>query len=108
MTTVNTSGRFVGDWPRIGIRPAVDGRQHGVRESLEAQTRNMALRTAKLISDALRYPDGTPVEVVVPDHNIGGVYEAAPAGFRRRREEVRMATQQPGLAATLAWMRSAA
>jgi len=49
MTTVNTSGRFVGDWPKIGIRPAVDGRQHGVRESLEVQTRNMALRTAERI-----------------------------------------------------------
>jgi L-fucose isomerase len=77
MTTINTAGRFVGDWPRIGIRPAVDGRQHGVRESLEAQTRAMALRTAALLRDTLRYPDGTPVEVVVPDHTIGGVYEAA-------------------------------
>ena len=77
MTTINTSGRFVGDWPKIGIRPAVDGRQHGIRESLEAQTRAMALRTAELIRDNLRYPDGTPVEVVVPEHNIGGVYEAA-------------------------------
>ncbi len=77
MTTINTSGRFVGDWPRIGIRPAVDGRLHGVRESLEAQTQRMAARTAELIRDNLRYPDGTPVEVIVPDHNIGGVYEAA-------------------------------
>lgn len=77
MTTVNTAGRFVGDWPKIGIRPAVDGRMHGVRESLEEQTRNMALRTAALIRDNLRHPDGTPVEVVVPGHNIGGVYEAA-------------------------------
>ena len=50
MTSVNTSGRFVGDWPRIGIRPAVDGRMPGVRESLEVQTRNMALRTADLMS----------------------------------------------------------
>ena len=70
MTTINTAGRFVGDWPRIGIRPAVDGRMHGVRESLEEQTRNMGLRTAKLISDNLCYPDGTPVEaayVMGPD-----------------------------------------
>ena len=56
MTTVNTSGRFVGDWPRIGIRPAVDGRLHGVRESLEEQTRNMALRTADLIRDEPALP----------------------------------------------------
>ena len=54
MTTINTSGRFVGDWPRIGIRPAVDGRLHGVRESLEAQTQRMAARTAELIRDNLR------------------------------------------------------
>ena len=74
MANIDTSGRFVGEWPRIGIRPAVDGRQHGVRESLDAQTRSMALRTADLIRANLRYPDGTPVEVVIPDHNIGGVY----------------------------------
>ena len=79
MPTVNTTGRFVGDWPKIGIRPAVDGRQHGVRESLDAQTRAMAERTADLIRSSLRYPDGTPVEVVIPEHNIGGVYEAASA-----------------------------
>jgi len=77
VTTINTPGRFVGDWPKVGIRPAVDGRMRGVRESLEEQTRAMALRTAALIGEHLRYPDGTPVEVVVPDHNIGGVYEAA-------------------------------
>lgn len=77
MNEVNTAGRFVGDWPKIGIRPVVDGRQHGIRETLEAQTHAMALRTAALIGQNLRYPDGTPVEIVVPDHNIGGVYEAA-------------------------------
>src|SRR5215211_4598683 len=88
MATINTSGRFVGDWPKIGIRPAVDGRQHGVRESLDAQTRAMAERTADLIRAALRYPDGSPVEVVVPDHNIGGVYEAAKVAELFRLEGV--------------------
>jgi L-fucose/D-arabinose isomerase len=88
MTSVNTSGRFVGDWPRVGIRPAIDGRMHGVRESLEDQTRAMALRTAALIRDNLRYPDGTPVEVVVPDHTIGGVYEAAKVAELFRTEGV--------------------
>ena len=88
MTTVNTSGRFVGDWPKIGIRPAVDGRQHGIRESLEVQTRAMALRTAELIRANVRYPDGTPVEVVVPDHNIGGVFEAAKVAELFRKEGV--------------------
>lgn len=32
--TSSSAGRFVGDWPKIGIRPAVDGRMHGIRESL--------------------------------------------------------------------------
>ena len=88
MTTIDTAGRFVGDWPRIGIRPAVDGRLHGVRESLEEQTQLKAQRTADLIRDSLRYPDGTPVEVVVPDHNIGGVYEAAKVAELFRKEGV--------------------
>lgn len=87
MATPST-GRFVGDWPRIGIRPAVDGRMHGVRESLEAQTAAMARRTADLIRDTLRYPDGSPVEVVLPDHNIGGVYEAAKVAELFRKEGV--------------------
>src|SRR5664280_2711698 len=75
--TSSPAGRFVGAWPKIGIRPAIDGRMHGIRESLESQTTAMARRTADLIAANLRYPDGTPVEVVVPDHTIGGVYEAA-------------------------------
>ncbi|HZL16076.1 MAG TPA: L-fucose isomerase, partial [Verrucomicrobiae bacterium] len=75
--TSSPAGRFVGAWPKIGIRPAIDGRMHGIRESLEAQTTAMARRTADLIAANLCYPDGTPVEVVVPDHTIGGVYEAA-------------------------------
>ena len=86
--TINTSGRFVGDWPKIGIRPAVDGRQHGIRESLEDQTRAMAQRTADLIGTNLHYPDGSPVEVVIPDHTIGGVYEAAKAAELFRTEGV--------------------
>ena len=88
MTNAGVARRFVGDWPKVGIRPAIDGRMHGIRESLEEQTRNMALRTATLIRDSLRYPDGTPVEVVVPDHNIGGVYEAAKVAELFRKEGV--------------------
>ncbi len=64
--TSSPTGRFVGAWPKIGIRPAIDGRMHGVRESLEAQTTAMARRTADLIAANLRYPDGTPVEVRRP------------------------------------------
>ncbi len=63
--------------PKIGIRPAIDGRRRGVRESLETQTMNMAKSAAELISSTLRYPDGRPVECVIADTTIGGVNEAA-------------------------------
>lgn len=69
--------RWKGGFPKIGIRPAVDGRRRGVRESLEEQTMNLAKATAKLLSDNLRYPDGSPVECVIADTCIGGVAEAA-------------------------------
>jgi L-fucose isomerase len=88
MASISIPGRFVGDWPRIGIRPAVDGRMHGVRESLEEQTQALARRTADLLAANLRYPDGTPVEVVVPGHSIGGVFEAAKAAELFRKEGV--------------------
>ena len=63
--------------PKIGIRPCIDGRRKGVRESLEEQTMNMAQAAAALISSTLRYPDGKPVECVIADTTIGGVAEAA-------------------------------
>lgn len=63
--------------PKVGIRPTVDGRRRGVRESLEAQTYNLAKAVARLISENLRYPDGAPVECVLADTCIGGVAEAA-------------------------------
>ena len=63
--------------PRIGIRPTIDGRRRGIRESLEVQTMNMAKAAAELISANLRYRDGSPVECVIADTTIGGVYEAS-------------------------------
>ena len=69
--------RYLGDRPKIGIRPTIDGRMHGVRESLEDQTMNMARAAAALISSKLTYLDGTPVECVIADTTIGGVAEAA-------------------------------
>jgi L-fucose isomerase len=63
--------------PKIGIRPIIDGRWGGVRESLEGQTMGMAQTAAKLISENLRYPDGTPIECVISDTTIGGGTEAA-------------------------------
>ena len=62
--------------PRIGIRPTIDGRRKGIRESLEVQTMNMAKAAAELIG-TLKYPNGKPVECVIADTTIGGVSEAA-------------------------------
>lgn len=64
-------------FPRIGIRPIIDGRLGGIRESLEETTMNMARAVANLYSSTLRYPDGSPVECVIADTTIGGVKEAA-------------------------------
>jgi L-fucose isomerase len=72
-----TNLRFQGGFPKIGIRPTIDGRRRGVRESLEEQTMNMAKATAKLLSETLRYPNGEPVECVIADTCIGGVAEVA-------------------------------
>ena len=63
--------------PRIGIRPIIDGRQGGIREGLEEQTRKMAAMAKELIERNLYYTDGTPVEAVVFDGTIGGGAEAA-------------------------------
>jgi L-fucose isomerase len=80
--------RYVGDWPKIGIRPAIDGRRNGVRESLEGQTMGLARAAADFISANLRYPDGRPVECVIPDDCIGGVVEAARAAEFFREQGV--------------------
>lgn len=71
------TGRLQGENPKIGIRPTIDGRQGGVRESLEAQTMNMAKNLADFISSTLKYSDGTPLECVIADSTIGRVDEAA-------------------------------
>lgn len=81
-------GKLYGTFPRIGVRPAIDGRRRGVRESLEEQTMNMALAASKLISDNLRYPDGSPVVCVIADTCIGGVAEAAMCAEKFAREGV--------------------
>jgi L-fucose/D-arabinose isomerase len=75
-------------WPEIGIRPVIDGRRKGVRESLESQTMAMAQRTADFLRAEIRYPDGSPVRCVIADACIGGVAEAARAAEKFRREGV--------------------
>ncbi|MFY8215538.1 MAG: L-fucose isomerase [Chthoniobacterales bacterium] len=75
-------------FPKIGIRPTIDGRLGGVRESLEDQTMAQAQAVAALFAAELRYPDGSPVECVIADTTIGGVSEAAACAEKFRREGV--------------------
>lgn len=76
------------NYPKIGIRPVIDGRWGGVRESLEAKTMGMAKSAAELISSTLRYPDGKPVECVIANSTIGGGAEAARCAEQFSRENV--------------------
>ncbi len=76
------------NYPKIGIRPVIDGRWGGVREALETQTMNMAKQAAELIQSTLRYPDGKPVECVISHTTIGGGFEAAACADQFSRENV--------------------
>ena len=82
------TGRLQGQYPKVGIRPIIDGRQGGVRESLEEQTMNMAKSAAALISSKLCYPDGSPVECVISDTTIGRVSQAAACAEKFEKEGV--------------------
>jgi L-fucose isomerase len=82
------TNRLIGDMPKIGIRPAIDGRLGGVRESLEEPTMGMARGVAEFLSNNLRHYNGLPVECVIADSTIGGVAEAAAAAEKFRREGV--------------------
>lgn len=83
-----TKSRLIGTTPKVGIRPTIDGRRRGVRESLEDQTMNMARSAAALIESNLKHPDGTPVKCVIADTCIGGVAEAAATADKFAREGV--------------------
>ena len=82
--------RYRGAYPTIGIRPTIDGRRGvlKVRESLEAQTMNMAKAARALFEKHLRYSNGDPVRVVIADTTIGRVAEAAACADQFRREGV--------------------
>ena len=79
---------LVGAMPKVGIRPTIDGRLGGVRESLEDQTMNMAQAVARLVSENLRHANGLPVECVIADSTIGRVAEAASCAEKFKREGV--------------------
>lgn len=80
--------RYVGDLPKIGIRPTIDGRRNGVRESLEETTMNLAHAVADLLREHVFYYTGQSVDVVIADTCIGGVHEAQQAAEKFKREGV--------------------
>ncbi len=90
MTTnqITPKNRLIGEMPKIGIRPTIDGRLRGVRESLEEQTMNMAKNVAQFFSENLRHANGLPVECVIADRTIGGVAESALCADKFSRENV--------------------
>ena len=80
--------RLIGRLPKVGIRPVIDGREAGVRESLEDQTMDMAKAAAKLIEENIRFASGEQVECVIADTTIGGVADAAACADKFQREGV--------------------
>lgn len=91
ITDVKVDGpckRLRGALPKIGIRPAIDGRMKGIRESLEERTMGMAKSVAEFLSERLRHPNGLPVECVISDTCIGGMAEAAECADKFAREGV--------------------
>ena len=80
--------RYVGNLPKIGIRPTIDGRRKGVRESLEEMTMGLAKAVKDLLRENVFYYTGEPVDVVIADTCIGGVKEAAEAAEKFKREGV--------------------
>ncbi|MFV0345569.1 MAG: L-fucose isomerase [Bacteroidales bacterium] len=80
--------RLIGNLPKVGIRPVIDGRERGVRESLETQVMDLAKAAAHLIGSTLRFPSGEHVECVIADTCIGGVAEAAMCAEKFRQEGV--------------------
>ncbi len=91
-------GRLQGENPKIGIRPTIDARQGGVRESLEVQTMNLAKSVAELITSTLKYSDGTPVQCVIANSTIGRVDEAAACA-----EQFKLAGVGATITVTPAW-----
>lgn len=82
------ANRLIGDLPKVGIRPVIDGREHGVREALEAQVMDLAKAAADFIEANLKFPSGERVKCVIADTCIGGVAEAAMCAEKFRKAGV--------------------
>ncbi|MHA1794396.1 MAG: L-fucose isomerase [Promethearchaeota archaeon] len=88
MKIIQGERRFKDTLPTIGIRPTIDGRMEGVRESLEDQTMGLAKAVAGIISTSLHHPNGESVKCVIPSFTIGGVAEAEACAELFRKENV--------------------
>nr|WP_319397364.1 L-fucose isomerase [uncultured Carboxylicivirga sp.] len=82
------ANRLIGDLPKVGIRPVIDGRERGVRESLEQQVMDLAKAAASFIESNLRVAGGEKVQCVIADTCIGGVAEAAMCAAKFKKEGV--------------------
>ena len=80
--------RLRGKLPKVGIRPTIDGRRNGVRESLEEKTMGMAISLKEFIESTLRHPSGEKVECIISDTTIGGYSEAAKCAQKFKDENV--------------------
>ena len=76
------------NYPKIGIRPTIDGRQGGIREGLEEKTMALAKAVKDLIESNLRNGDGSKVECIISDTTIGRVGESASCAEKFEREGV--------------------
>lgn len=74
--------------PKVGIRPTIDGRYGGVRESLEEQTKRLAKAVAEFIENNVYLPNGEKVKCVLPQMCIGAVVEARMADELFKKEGV--------------------
>lgn len=88
MKLLQLCNRLKTEMPKIGIRPTIDGRLGGVRESLETQTMELAKSVGQMITNGVRHPNGMQVECVIADGTIGGVAEATMCAEKFRREGV--------------------
>jgi len=84
----NYVNRLIGRLPKVGIRPVIDARLGGVRESLEGKTMQMAKSVKRLITENLRHTCGAPVECIISDSTIGRVAEAAACDDKFTKEGV--------------------
>jgi L-fucose isomerase len=80
--------RLRSSMPQIGIRPTIDGREMGVRESLEDQTMRLGSSVADFLETNLRFPNGMDVKCVIADTTIGNVAQATDCAEKFKKENV--------------------